>query len=179
MDDTEYAEKYDVPYPDNHWEKWQRMGKQMVDARFIEEEFGGYISAGGGAEGDDKAFLASLGLLVFPTYWSEARIGLGVGGASSLESGFSGLEAGVRVQTPTRLAPFVGCGGYAGGNGFSLGGDSVWDDDDESIGVIYPELGVHLWINGSTRASLSAAHWFTTVPGDHDLWVFSLSLAGI
>jgi hypothetical protein len=181
MDYPEYADKYDAPYPDEHWEKWKRMGKQMADARYVAEETGWYGSLGGGVNEDAAAFLASAGCVVFPTSWSETRLGLGGAVASAPGGLFGGVEGGLRLHTPTRVAPFVGCGGYIGATDVAGDEDDLWDDDDDAngIGAVYPEVGTHFWLNGSTRVSLSASRWFTTMDGDHDLWVFSLSLTGI
>lgn len=182
MDFPEYAEKYDEPYPDDHWGKWQRMTKQMADARYIAEESGCYVSAGGGVGRHDGAALASVGMLYFPTSWSESRIGLGGAAASAPGVLFGGGEAGLRVQTPTRLAPFAGLGGYLG---VSAGDDRHNDlpgfdhEDSHAFGAVYPEVGLHFWLNGTKRVSFSAAHWFTTNGFDHDLWVFSLQFSGI
>ena len=105
MDYPEYADKYDVPYPDDDVGKWQRMAKQMVDARHVAEESGWYTNLAGGVHDGDAAFLGEIGLLTFPTSWLEARAGLLGGVASPPGILFGGVGGGLRVQTPTRSTP--------------------------------------------------------------------------
>lgn len=180
MDYPEYADKYDAPYPDDDVGKWQRMAKQMVDARHVAEESGWYTNLAGGVHDGDAAFLGEIGLLTFPTSWLEARAGLLGGVASPPGILFGGIGGGLRVQTPTRAAPFVGAGLFVGGND-SGDEDSLFADEEESqaFGAIYPEVGMHFWLNGCTRLSVSASHWFSSEGREHDLWVFGVSLSGI
>ena len=59
------------------------------------------------------------------------------------------------------------------------------DDDDDDDGVslhyspfaaVYPELGLHYWLNHQTRLTLSARYMVTTAGRDHDFWMYGLSL---
>ena len=184
MDHPEYADKYDKPYSDNKPAKWARMLKQSGDARFIDEESGAYLGGGGGVSpSGDGAGYAEIGLLYFPSYWSEAHVGLTAVGSTAAENLFGGVNAGVRVHSPTRLSPFAGFGVHGG-----LGYDRCDDDsttstcrDEQTLGfaAVYPEVGVHYWLGGRTRLSGTAAYWFNTEGRDSDLWIFGLTISGI
>lgn len=59
------------------------------------------------------------------------------------------------------------------------------DDDDNDDGIdfhyspfaaVYPELGVHYWLNHQTRLTFNARYMVTTAGRDHDFWLFGLSL---
>lgn len=57
--------------------------------------------------------------------------------------------------------------------------NSSSDDEDtqaQFLGAIYPEAGVHVWLNGRTRLSASASYWVTTVGREHDFWYYGVGL---
>ena len=181
MDHPEYAAKYDKPYADGKPDKWARMLKQSGDARFVDEESGGYLAGGGGVSpSGDGAGFAEFGLLYFPSSWSEARVGLAGAGSTAASNLFGGLNAGLRVQSPTRLSPFAGLGMYGGVSYDDCPDDSPCHHDHaHGFAAVYPELGVHYWVNGTTRISGNAAYWFNTEGRDSDLWMFGLAVSGI
>ncbi|MEZ6059209.1 MAG: hypothetical protein R3C19_02490 [Planctomycetaceae bacterium] len=158
MDDPVYAEKYGQPYSSNDAQKVTRMMKQSLDARFISGRNGGY--AGLGVLG------AELGVLRFPTAYSEIRGGLK--GQLNSGTGTAGLDVSARLQTPTRLAPFIGVGGYLGGgsdvSAVSDGRDNDHDGFIDEVGekrsqgifTLYPEAGLHFWMTPKSRLSLVA-----------------------
>ena len=51
------------------------------------------------------------------------------------------------------------------------------DTEHGCLAAIYPELGVHFWLNGRTRLTASGAYYGTTEGRDADVWVFGLGVA--
>lgn len=188
MDDAEYAEKYSVPYQEG--EKIPRMAKQMVDARHVEGKTGIYV--GGAVQDDPIALGGELGLFAYPTPWLEGRAAAaGLLGAGT-DQAFLGLNTGLRVQPPTRIAPFAGLGTFIGSSQYEVvaDGDGLDNDDDYFVdergetetehgflASVYPEVGVHAWLSGRWRVTGSAAYHVTTLGRDHDFWLFGLYLS--
>jgi len=189
MDNPAYAEKYDAPYTGDDVDKAERMLKQSVDARYVENQTGIYV---GLAAADDPATAgAELGAFHYLTHSVEGRAGfkglLGTGDSDV----FGGIDTGLRLQAPSRLAPFVGVGAFFGGNGK---GEPATDDhlDNDNDGRIdeygeedggghlfaslYPEAGAHFWLNGNTRLTASAQYHLTTTGRDHDFWFLGFSI---
>lgn len=177
--DPDYTEKYA-----EHTEDPARVVKQAVDARHVEHKGGSYIHAG--VAPFDEAYLLSGGGFGYPTAWFEQRIGLSALASETIEDRlFLGVEGGLRVQSPSRFAPFVGIGGYAGP---SL---AAWLEDDDSdyvlpsegeedhnaLAAIYPEIGFHLWQNADKRWTFSASYWLTTEGRNEDFLMFNLSMS--
>ena len=42
---------------------------------------------------------------------------------------------------------------------------------------VYPEIGVHYWLNSSVRATASGAYYVTTEGRDSDFWFYGASLS--
>ncbi len=187
MDDPDYAAKYSEPYDDD---KIPRMAKQAVDARHVGGKGGLYV----GAAGQSSPFTAGAEIGGF-TYWSpcfSGRLGLtGVLGTGA-ENFFVGVDSGVQAQLPTRLTPFAGVGttlGYAAlfgdaeVDGYDNDGNGHVDElgesdlDREFLAAVYPETGVHFWLNGSTRLTASGRYMVTTAGRDSDFWYYGLTLA--
>lgn len=175
MGDADYRLKYGKPY--RRSKKLPRMAKQMVDARHVAGKSG--VTSGLTASGHPFAVGAQLGGFHYPTAWSEARLAL----TGSIQEGeqdlMAGAAAGVRLQPPTRLAPFIGVEGFAG-----LGVFSGWLDDDdcdcqrtEALATIGPEAGVHYWLNARARLTGSAGYRVTTSGRDFDHWYYGISLS--
>ncbi len=187
MDDPDYATKYSEPYGSN---KNERMLKQMVDARHVEGKGGWYGTGLGSA--DPRSAGLEVGLFNFPTASIETRVGLqGLVGTRE-DDWYLGATPGIRLQAPTRLAPFVGVASFIGGNWESLpaNNDRIDNDDDGSIdeydeeeldvyfrGAIGPEVGVHYWLNGSSRLTVSGQHLFSTEGRSSDMWMFGVSFS--
>lgn len=190
MDNKAYSKKYDVPYTGDDVDKVERMVKQSVDARHVDGQSGIYT---GFAASDDPFTLgAKVGCFEYLNHSVEGRVGLkGLLGTGDKDY-FVGIDAGLRLQSPTRFAPFVGVGTYVGGNGKSEAAehDHLDNDDDGSIdefgeekdvahlfASIYPEVGAHFWINGETRLTASAQYHLTTAGRDDDFAFFGISVA--
>jgi hypothetical protein len=132
----------------------------------------------------------------------ESRIGLVglVGGTNDPDErivrALGGVHLGYRLQTPTRLAPFVGVGAFAGAgdpewlppakdpNEFDF--HSMGEDEDEGTWILtdgqlaaYPELGFHYWITPRVRMTASGRYHITTDGADEDSWNYGVSLGFI
>lgn len=171
LDDPDYAAKYDVPYGDD---KLTRMSKQMVDARHVVGKGGVFLGTGFGYDGDAQLG-GEIGVFGYPASWLSVRASLMGVASSAAEDGFTGGSIGLRVQPPSRLAPFVGVGGYAG---YSEQENQCDCDDriDGGFTSVYPEVGAHFWINGRTRLTASAQYWINSEGREADLWYYGVSL---
>jgi hypothetical protein len=178
MDDPAYAQKYSKPYEPG--EKLPRMAKQSVDARFVDGQTGAY--GGAGYASNPTSVGGQLGLFVYLKSWIEWRLGLAGLLGTGAESAFGGVEAGFRVQTPTRLAPFVGLGGFVGANRFDdPSADSgafpppeQKNSETESLAALVPEIGMHFWLTERHRLTPAGSYYVTTDGRDHDFWLVGL-----
>ncbi len=190
MDDPVYAAKYA-----DGAERGDLLGKakQALDARHTEGLGGLYLSGGAQHRPDsDLAMLGGeLGLEGYLTNWSTARIALS--GYLGEVGAYGGLELGARLQTPTRIAPFVGLGFFQGFSESTESAeyDGVDNDDDIFIdeageekevidgwlSAVYPELGVHCWLNGSCRLTGYSRYFITSEGRAHDDWLLGVQFA--
>lgn len=190
MDDEVYAEKYDRAYSANAPEKLGRMIKQASDARYVADRGGCYW----GAAGADEPFTAGVevGRFMYTGPSLESRIGFKGLAGTGAHDWFAGGDLGLRFQSPSRLAPFVGAGTYLGANwrdvpaandGIDNDGNGFIDEFGEKdsvsefIASAYPELGVHFWMNSSTRLTANAQYHFTTEGRSSDFWFIGLSIS--
>lgn len=187
MRDPDYAKKYGVPYSENKWEKAQRMSKQMVDARHLEDQGGGYFK--GAYSENPNAGMMELGLYHYSRPWLSAHGGLSVLLGEGGILGFPGVDLGMRFQSPSRFAPFVGAGVYTDLSE-AIFGDSDEDEyrygledphsheDHRSIfAAIYPEVGFHYWLTSGLRMTGSAGYYFNTRGRDLDFLMLGLTFA--
>ena len=166
------------------------MLKQSADARFVKGRSAGYIGIAGT---DDPTTLGlEIGGAKYRSASFEQRAGIkGLLGTGDSDL-FGGLDLGVRLQSPSRLAPFIGLGTYLGISAFprSAEDDNLDNDDDGSIdelgettrhafAAVYPELGAHFWLKHDVRATLSAQYHISTAGRDHNYWFFGLTFAGL
>lgn len=190
MEDPEYAEKYS-----DGAEKSDIPGKikQASDARFLEGA-GGYFVSGGvmsrpdakkelggvdiGVEGYATSFLTTRGSLMFMTNGDDW---------------FTGADLGMRVQTPTRLAPFAGAGLFAGYAKEVVPADDDWIDNDDDgftdergedrerfsdfLISVYPEVGAHFWWTPNLRLTTFGRYLVTSEGRDDDDWLIGGGLA--
>lgn len=189
MDDPDYRDKYDRPYVQG--EKYTRMAKQIVDARHVAKKTGVFV----GVAGADEPFAVGgdIGLFYYPNSWLEPRISLSGLAGTGQPWAYGGVTTGLRIQTPTRLAPFAGAGLFAGVGSVPwvrADDDDIDNDDDLFIdepgetktdtifmGAAYPEVGLHFWLTPSVRLTSSASYYFTTAGRSHDFWFIGSSLA--
>jgi hypothetical protein len=161
--------------------------KQAIDARHV-SGLGGWYVAGGSLykpKFDNTLGGAEIGFEGYPTSWLSHRIG--IGSYFSPDEGYIAGDAGVRLQPPTRLAPFVGTGVLLGASRTVelADDDGIDNDDDERIdergeedsgiddflAAVYPEAGVHFWINGNWRASAFGRYVIADTGRNHDDWM--------
>lgn len=185
MDDLEYAAKYA-----DGAEKGDIPGKlkQLLDARHAEGLGGIYVSGGAQSPPDSDTPLVGLdlGYEYYQTSYLSHRLALT--GYAGTDQGYAGADAGIRLQVPTRISPFVGVGMF---NGISRGvedasRDRIDNDDDGIVDefgeedsypdgwltAIYPELGTHFWLNGHGRITAFSRYLVTTEGRDQDGWLF-------
>ena len=98
----------------------------------------------------------------------------------------------MRIQTPTRVAPFAGIGSFLGINRFyeKAENDRVDNDDDgvvdesgekeenyKAFSAVYPEVGIHAWLTESTRLTASARYYVTEEGRADDFWFVGFSVS--
>jgi hypothetical protein len=189
MDDPVYAEKYAEGA-----EQGDVLGKakQMIDARHTDGLGGFYV--GGGAqvlpESGTPLFGGELGFERYPSNSFSHRLSCTT--YLGNDDGFAGFDLGARLQTPSRVAPFAGLGGFIGlsptwtpaeTDGID-NDDNGWVDEpgetdfgiDGLLGIVYPEVGAHLWINGCWRVTTYARYLFTTEGRAQDDWLAGAQL---
>jgi hypothetical protein len=178
MDHEDYRKKYERPYSGNDFRKWNRMARQMVDARHVAGDSGYYIGGAGSNFRQNPAGGAEVGVTNYATPWLSTKLALAGQVNSGAENAFAGVNTAVHVSAPTRVAPFVGAGLFGGIDVSTaldmLNGDE--DTDTQFLGAFYPEAGVHVWLNGRTRLSASASYWMTTSHHDREFWYYGLGL---
>ena len=132
LKDPDYAAKYDqrpelldIPL----------QAKQASDARHLAGKGGTFY--GGAGQSDPFAGGLEVGGFSYPTSWLEGRASLALLASSAGENLFYGLNLGIRAQSPTRLAPFVGVGigGFQGviDDSELADNDGIDNDDDGFI----------------------------------------------
>jgi hypothetical protein len=189
MSDPVYADKYEEGA-----ERGDLLGKakQALDARHTQGLVGPYV--GGGAQVRPRSGHAmggaALGVEGYATSWLTGR-----GALSAFvgpDDGFLGVDLGVRLQTPTRLAPFVGLGTFNGvSRCYELADRDGVDNDDDGwidesgeekktidgwLSSLYPEAGAHWWINGDWRVTAYGRYLVTTEGRDNDDWLLGLQI---
>ena len=190
MDDPDYSAKYERPYEKG--EKLPRMAKQLIDARHVAGK-GGVYAAAVGAKRPLSAG-GELGLFAYhpATPCVEARGALaGLAGTGATDV-FGGIDLGLRLQPPSRLAPFAGIGLFNGLDREELTAEADGQDNDndmftdepgetkdsaEYLGAVYPELGLHHWLNSRWRISGLSRYYVTTDGRNTDFWTVGLSLS--
>lgn len=183
MGDPNYAEKYSKGV-----EKSDILGttKQAIDARHVAGLSGWSI---GGAtlyrpKSDNTFGGLEVGFERYPTSWLWCRVGFA--SYMSEEEGYLGAIAGLRLQMPTRLAPFVGVGTLLGDSRTVSSAPDGRDNDedmfvDESgevadgidhfLTAVYPETGVQFWLTHHWRLSVDGCYMFTNLGDNHDDWM--------
>ncbi len=189
MDDPVYAAKYAKGA-----DRSDLLGKakQALDARHTGGLDGIYLSGGMQYQAEaDKLFLgAELGCERYATSWLSGRASLAA--AFGDNEGYLGLDTGLRLQTPTRIAPFVGVGMFHGiSQGVELADSDGLDNDDDFfidepgeeetgiddwLSVVYPEVGIHFWLSGRWRLTAYGRYFVTTEGRAHDDWLVGSQL---
>ncbi len=167
MNDERYAEQHSAPYSDNWLKKLSQKGHEMADARF-QQDNGGVYFGGGSSISDWSVGEGEIGVFHLPTSWSTVRLG-GIGMVAGGKP-MAGADVGVRLHTPTRLAPYVGLSGVVEFGGFT---SHLYTSRYRSsrqakryysptgMLAIVPEVGVSYWLSSSTRLNLGASYYVT------------------
>jgi len=173
--DADYRQKYP-----KHTSSVPKTIKQAVDARHVRGKSGGYIAASG--RGKPIAAGLEIGGFGYSTPCHETRLGLAGllhdGGEAQLTGGLSGST---RLQTPTRVSPFVGVGAYTGI--LYMEGDEATlftpaeDDYFDFEAAVFPELGLHYWLTHRTRLTTSLSYYVTTQGRDDDFLFYSVGMS--
>lgn len=181
-EDNDYARKYP-----RHTNNVGKTIKQAVDARHVTDKSGGYVSFAGRDEPVSGGL--EVGMFHYSSPWFEQQVGLQAllhEGGHQLTGGLNGK---LRLQVPSRLAPFVGIGGFIGWSGMeSAENDLIDNDGDGSIDelgeydheltlAIFPEAGVHFWLNHRTRLTASANYYMTSSERDDGFVLYSVGLS--
>ncbi|QDU96109.1 hypothetical protein [Lignipirellula cremea] len=191
--DRDYRDKYSQDTSD-----LRLQAKQAVDARHVREKWG-YVGGGGASPGSPFAGHLKFGYFDYMESWLERQFTLGAFRSNSLNDTVFGPQATFRVQSPSRLAPFVGVSGLAGvlhkgtlHDGVDLIVRSLQNDDDDCgcdknrglpddhlhpVFVGAPEVGVHYWLNADLRATASLSYAMSTEGRDHDAFFLNFEIA--
>ncbi|MCC9600715.1 hypothetical protein LOC67_09080 [Stieleria sp. JC731] len=190
MEDADYASKYADGAP-----RWDIPGKlkQAMDARFLTGATGKFVSGGltYRPEADNGLLSLDVGAEAYMTSYLTGRISLM--GMASDDDWFTGVDTGLRLQTPSRLAPFVGAGVYAGAARETVdasddgidNNDNGWIDEyneeekkfSGAFAAIYPELGAHFWWTPQIRLTSYGRYMIATEGRDADDWMLGFGVA--
>lgn len=190
MDDPEYAEKYAIGA-----EKTDIPGKlkQAFDARFQSGASGWFVSGGAYTRPDAEKALGGVdvGLESYLASFLTARGSLLL--MANEDDHFTGLDVGMRLQSPSRLAGFVGAGAFVSHAKEVVPADDDWIDNDDDgfidehgedkerfsgmLAGIYPELGSHFWWTPSIRLTGFGRYMVTTEGRSDDDWLIGGGIA--
>jgi hypothetical protein len=187
MSDAVYRRKYSRTYEPG--EKIPRMAKQMDDARDVADRGGLYLDAG--ASRNPPSLGGELGLFRYKEPWREYRVGIAGLAGTGARDWFVGLDGGMRLQTPTRVAPFIGFGGFGGSGEREVAAIDGRDNDDDifvdepgetktelrALFAVYPEVGVHAWLTPRCRLSGFGRYYVTTDGRASDFWYVGLGIS--
>jgi len=121
----------------------------------------------------------------------SSRVGLALLGSEFDRHVFGGFTASVRYSPPWRVSPFAGIGGFFGywedqvrADGDRIDNDGLVDEygkqkteTEDGILVIYPEVGLHLWLANSVRLTLSGRYHLTSAGREYDGWLTGVGLS--
>ncbi len=155
------------------------------------DKAGTYLEIGG--QTDPAAVGVGLGAFNYNYRFLSTRLSIYVLGSESIDDVFLGADTGIRFELGTVVSPFIGLGGYYGyhvenspadDDELDNDGDGQVDEDgeedariDRSVATIYPEAGIHVWIDKWTRFSLSGKYHITTEGRDSDFWLFCVGFS--
>ena len=154
-------------------------------------KMGTYLEIGG--QTDPAAVGVGLGAFKYNYRYLSTRLAIYVLGSESIDDVFLGADAGLRMELGTVFSPFIGLGGYYGYHTeYTPAEDDQLDNDgdgqvdeagekdaqiDRSLASLYPEAGLHIWIDKSTRFSLSGKYHITTEGRGSDFWLFCVGFS--
>lgn len=173
--DPDYAEKYS-----RHSDDPLQMAKQAMDARHLEKKSGMFYAAN--VQPHPSAVGAEVGSFTYLKPWLEEQLAIAGLFSDDLDDVFVGGKVAARIQSPSRVAPFVGVGGFAGLFHKGTAHDFAWlmlhdpdhrdwnpgDDGLHPMFAVYPEAGIHWWLDSEVRLTASLSYYITTEGRDHD-----------
>jgi hypothetical protein len=151
---------------------------------------GSYLEIGG--QTDPTAIGIGFGGFKYNYRYLTTRMAIYVLGSESVDDVFFGADAGVRMELGTWVSPFVGLGAYYGyasdqipaeNDKLDNDGDGLVDESgekdhqsDRSMATVYPEAGLHIWIDKTNRLTLSGKYHITTEGRDSDFWLLCFGI---
>jgi len=160
-------------------------------AEFNNNKQGPFIEIAG--QTDPTAVGVGLGGFKYNYRCLSTRLALYVLGSESVDDVFFGADAGFRLELGTVLSPFIGLGGYYGYHTEQIpadddkldnDGDGQVDESgekdvhiDRSMASIYPEAGLHIWLDPVTRFSMSGKYHVTTEGREADFWILCVGFS--
>jgi hypothetical protein len=189
MDDPVYAEMYEVGA--ERGDLWGK-AQQALDARHTQGLGGLYFGGGAQIRPNSGQAMggAELGGESYITSWITARGALS--GYLGEDEGYGGLDLGVRLQTPTRVAPLIGVGTFQGGSrGVKIAHWDGLDNDNDGrideygekkstvdgwMSAIYPEVGAHFWVDGNWRLTGYGRYFVSSEGRKQDDWLLGVQL---
>ncbi len=157
----------------------------------VSHKAGTYLEVGG--QTDPTAVGVGLGAFKYNYRYLSTRLAIYVLGSESIDEVFLGADMGFRLELGTVVSPFIGLGGYYGyhventpaeDDKLDNDGDGQVDEAgeqdariDRSVATIYPETGLHIWIDKRTRFSLSGKYHITTEGRESDFWLFCVGFS--
>ncbi len=170
--------------------------RRAIDATHVSGKGGLIVSGGAGSREGHTLLTGEIGAFGYTTPMTEVRGSLSLAGHWDGDNAGDfriGGNLGTRLQTPTRIAPFVGLGlfgGYSQEKVFAEDdridndedglvdepGEVEWELDDILLAA-YPEVGLHLWLNSHLRLTGSASYYLTTEGRSQDFWFYGVTLS--
>jgi hypothetical protein len=123
---------------------------------------------------------AEVGILGYPIEWLSLQLGGSYAGPGQEDAWMVGFHGAARLESPTRVAPYLGLGVFSG-----------WDLDETIeeydvlrpgrgyFAAVYPEAGLHVWITKNLRVSGGAAYYVTTEGRDADFALLSVGAGAV
>lgn len=140
---------------------------------------------------DHGLFNIDIGSETYVTSYMTGRVSLM--GLVNSDDWFTGADTGVRLQTPTRLAPFVGIGANTGFASETVVADDDWENNDDDGFIdeygeedwrisgayisVYPEVGTHFWWTPDLRLSTYGRYMVSSEGRRADDWLIGASVA--
>ncbi|MFC1467387.1 hypothetical protein ACFLQY_01655 [Verrucomicrobiota bacterium] len=152
---------------------------------------GFYAEIGGGS--DPSALWGAGGIEGYLADYFSLYAGVFVAGVEDITSrgsdSYSGLTLGMRFCVPHRVSPYIGAGVAAGWGRYYVLADNDGRDNDndgyidesgeeereyEIINSVFPEAGIHLWLDERQRLTFNYRYHYTSEGEDEDYWTANL-----
>lgn len=113
--------------------------------------------------------------------------------ADHLDHTLLGIDIGARLNFGKEIAPFLGFGFFYGearedvearDDNIDNDGDGSVDERGEmkskrldSMGAVYPEVGIHLWVSDNVRITGSGKYFITTKDEVDNYWIGAIAIS--